>query len=193
MLSFLCGMILLAGVGAVALVRLLPGRPLKAIACVVLAAAAVQLGWQAYQLNNRFSADQRNPYVYAHASADVLNLAARMEQLAKVAPEGYNMQVHVITPENYWPLPWYLRQFNQDHVGFWHDADSWWGDVKGLPPPAVVILTPDVGDAVEAKLSGAYNRQSMYGLRPAVFLQLWVRESLWEKMLSGESKGGGTK
>jgi uncharacterized protein (TIGR03663 family) len=193
MLSFFAGMILLAGVGAVALVRLLPGRPLKAIACVVLAAAAAQLGWQAYQLNYRFYADQRNPYVYAHPSADVLNLAARMEQLAKVAPEGYNMQVHVITPENYWPLPWYLRRFNQDHVGFWHDVDLWWGDVKGLPPPAVVIVSPEVEAAVEERLKGPYNRQSIYGLRPTVLLQVWVRESLWEKMLSGESKGGGAK
>jgi uncharacterized protein (TIGR03663 family) len=193
MLSFLCGMILLAGVGAVALVRLLPGRPLKAIACVVLAAAAVQLGWQAYQLNNRFSADQRNPYVYAHSSTDVLNLAARMEQLAKVAPDGYNMQVHVVTPDNYWPLPWYLRRFNQDHVGYWHDADEWWADVKALPSPAVVIVSPEVEAAAVAKLGSGYNCQSLYGLRPLVFLRVCVRESLWEKMLSGEKKGGGAQ
>jgi uncharacterized protein (TIGR03663 family) len=196
MLSFLCGMILLAGVGAVALVRLLPGRALKAIACVALAAAAVQLGWQACQLNYRFYADQRNPYVYAHPSSDVLNLAARMEQLAKVSPDGYNMQVHVITPENYWPLPWYLRRFNQDHVGFWHEVDGplgWWADVKALPPPDVLIVSPDVEAAVEQKLKGPYNRQSMYGLRPTVLLQVWVRENLWERMVSGESKGGGAK
>ena len=196
MLSFLCGMILLAGVGAAALVRLLPGRALKAIVCVVLAAAAVQLGWQACQLSYRFYADQRNPYVYAHPSSDVLNLAARMEQLAKVSPDGYNMQVHVITPENYWPLPWYLRRFNQDHVGFWRKVDGlngWWADVKALPPPDVLIVSPDVEAAVEQKLKGPYNRQSMYGLRPTVLLQVWVRESLWERMVSGESKDGGAK
>jgi uncharacterized protein (TIGR03663 family) len=191
MLSFLSGMILLAGVGAVALVRLMPGRPLKAIACVVLAAAAVQLGWQSYQLSYRFYADARNPLVYGHTSTDLLNLAARMEQLAKAAPEGHDMQVHVVTPTNYWPLPWYLRRFNEDHVGYWHDVDGWWEDVKSLPPPAVVILSPDVEEAVAARLKGPYNRQSMYGLRPTVFLNVWVRESLWEKMLSGEGKGGG--
>ena len=193
MLTFLSGMILLAGVGAVALVRLVPGRLLKAAVCVVLAAAAMHLGWQACQLNFRFPADQRNPYVYAHTSPDVLNLAARMEQLAKVAPEGYNMQVHVIMPENYWPLPWYLRRFNEDRVGYWHDVGAWWEDVKALPPPAVVIVSPDVEAGVEEKLKGPFNRQSMYGLRPTVLLQVWVRESLWEKMLSGESTGGGAK
>jgi len=191
MLSFLHGMILLAGVGAVALVRWLPRAPLKAAACVVLAAAAAHLGWQAYLLSFRYYADARNPLNYAHPTKDILNLAARMEQLARAAPEGHDMMVHVVTPENYWPLPWYLRRFNQDHVGYWHDAGAWWEDVKGLPPPAVVILSQDVQAAVDDKLTGAYNRQSMYGLRPGVVLNVYAREDLWEAMLSGLKSGGG--
>jgi uncharacterized protein (TIGR03663 family) len=191
MLSFLHGMILLAGVGAVALVRRLPGVPLKAAACVVLAAAAAHLGWQAYLLSYRWYADARNPLNYAHPTKDILALAARMEQLAQAAPEGHDMMVHVVTPENYWPLPWYLRRFNQDHVGYWHDAGAWWVDVKGLPPPAVVILSQDVQAAVDDKLEGPYNRQSMYGLRPGVFLNVYARQDLWEAMLSGLTPGGG--
>jgi uncharacterized protein (TIGR03663 family) len=191
MLSFLHGMILLAGVGAVALVRWLPRAPLKAAACVVLAAAAAHLGWQTYLLSYRYYADARNPLNYAHPTKDILNLAARMEQLAQAAPEGHDMMVHVVTPENYWPLPWYLRRFNQDHVGYWHDAGAWWEDVKGLPPPAVVILSQDVQAAVDDKLEGPYNRQSMYGLRPGVVLNVYAREDLWEAMLSGLKWGGG--
>ena len=62
-LSFLHGMILLAGVGAWATLRRLPGLPLKAVACVLLAAGAAHLGRQCYQLNfnPRLYADQRNP------------------------------------------------------------------------------------------------------------------------------------
>ena len=70
---------------------------------------------------------------------------------------------------------------------------GWWADVKALPPPDVLIVSPDVEAAVEQKLKGPYNRQSMYGLRPTVLLQVWVRENLWERMVSGESKGGGAK
>ncbi|MCX5653864.1 MAG: hypothetical protein NTY65_04350, partial [Planctomycetota bacterium] len=73
------------------------------------------------------------------------------------------------------------------------DVDAWWEDVKGLPPPAVVIVTPDVGEAVEARLKGPYNRQSLYGLRPLVFLQVCVQENLWERMLSPEGKAGGAQ
>jgi predicted membrane-bound mannosyltransferase len=111
--------------------------------------------------------------------------------LAQAAPEGHDMMVHVVTPEIYWPLPWYLRRFNQDHVGYWHDAGAWWEDVKGLPPPAVVILSQDVQAAVDDKLKGAYNRQSMYGLRPGVVLNVYAREDLWEAMLSRLTSGGG--
>jgi predicted membrane-bound mannosyltransferase len=184
-------MILLAGVGAVALVRWMPRVPLKAAACVVLAAAAVQLGWQSYRLNYRFYADQRNPYVYAHSSTDVLNLAARIEQVAAVAPDGHDALICVVTPENYWPLPWYLRRFNQDHVGYWHDVNAWWEVVRGLPPPAVVILSQDVQAAVDDRLQGRYNRQSLYGLRPDVLLLVYVREDLWQAMLSAQAPAGG--
>jgi uncharacterized protein (TIGR03663 family) len=203
MLSFLHGMILLAGVGAVALVRwlwrlsrgygyrwnLALGLWGFACACVIL--AAVHLGWQAYLLSYRWYADARNPLNYAHPPKSTLDLAARIEQLAQAAPEGHDMMVHVVTPEIYWPLPWYLRRFNQDHVGYWHDAGAWWEDVKGLPPPAVVILSQDVQAAVDDKLKGAYNRQSMYGLRPGVVLNVYAREDLWEAMLSRLTSGGG--
>ena len=72
-LSFLTGMILLAGVGAAAVLRFLPGVPMKLAAALLLAAGAAHLGWQAYQLNfyqlnfsPRYVADPLNPYVYAH-------------------------------------------------------------------------------------------------------------------------------
>ncbi|MBM4018652.1 MAG: TIGR03663 family protein [Planctomycetes bacterium] len=187
MLSFLHGMILLAGVGAVAIVRLMRLLPLRMAACVVLAAAAVHLGRQSYLLNYRFYADQRNPLFYAHTSTDLLNLAEQMERLARAAPHGRDMMIHVVTPENYWPLPWYLRRFNQDHVGYWHDAAAWAADVQRLPPPAVVILSPDVQPAVDAALKGQYNRQSIYGLRPAVLLSVYVRQDIWDAMLAQQA------
>ena len=104
LLSFLHGMILLAGIGAWVMLRWMPGRLAKGIAFAVLAIAAVHLGRQAYALNFRFPADQRNPYVYAHATGDVLKLAAQMQRLAQVYPGGYDMSIHVVTPENFWPL-----------------------------------------------------------------------------------------
>jgi uncharacterized protein (TIGR03663 family) len=196
MLSFLHGMILLAGVGAWAIVGWRAGWmpkwlawPLRSSLALLLAAAAVHLGWQSYVLNFRapFYADQRNPYVYAHSATDVVNLAERMEELAAVSPEGHGLVIQVVTPDNYWPLPWYLRQFHDDRVGYWQDAALWWKDTHSYPPPSVIILTPDVQEAVGVHLRGAYNQQMIYRLRPEVFVSVYVREDLWQKFLSAAS------
>jgi len=186
MLSFLHGMTLLAGVGAWAILRGSPGWPLKTLAGLLLAAAVAHLGRECYLLNFRFPADQRNPYVYAHTSTDVLNLAAQMERLAGVSAEGHAMVIHVVTPENYWPLPWYLRQFDADRVGYWQDVKSWWDDTRQHPPPSVILLAPELQPEVDAKLRTAYNRQMIFGLRPEVFLAGYVREDLWEAFLAKE-------
>jgi len=185
LLSFFHGMILLAGMGAWAILRWLPGIPLKGLACILLAAGAGHLARECCLLNfnPRYYADYRNPYVYAHTSTDVLNLAARMERLAQLSPEGRDMVVHVVTPENYWPLPWYLRQFNPTRVGYWQDPAAWARYAAQGPPPSVIILTPDVQETVTAGLRSAYNQQMMFGLRPEVFVSVWVREDLWQVFL----------
>ena len=84
-LSFLMGMILLAGIGAAAVFRFMPNWPLKVLATVVLAAGAGHLGWQAYQLNfnPRYIADPLNPYVYAHTPMPLPKLAARLDRLGE--------------------------------------------------------------------------------------------------------------
>ena len=58
-------------------------------------------------LNFRFDNDNnRNPYAYAQTSSDAVHLAERIERLAQASPEAHNMIIHVVTPKNYWPLPW---------------------------------------------------------------------------------------
>lgn len=172
-LSFLHGFILLAGIGVVALVRWVRVRLLQVAVCVVLAALAAQLGWQAYLASYRYPADLRNPYVYAHTSTDALNLVKRVEEIAAVSPDGLNLIVQVITPENFWPLPWYLRQFPR--VGWWHEMPE--------NPDADVIITSDFEKELDARLRGKYNRMSMFGIRPGVVLTVYVRDDLWQAFL----------
>jgi len=177
-LSFLQGMILLAGAGVWAIMRGLPGRTLKTIALLLLAAGAIHLGREARALSFRFAADARNPYVYAHTPSDTVALAKRLEQLAQRAPEGHDLMIHVIA-DNSWPLPWYLRRFNEKRVGYWQDAAEWSKVIDRVPPPAVVIFTTDVQPRVDAALRGEYNKQMICGLRGGVLLQVYIREDLW--------------
>ncbi|MCX5672549.1 MAG: TIGR03663 family protein [Planctomycetota bacterium] len=189
-LGFLHGMILMAGVGAVALVRWAPTWPLKGIGCVLLAALAAHLGWQAYRASFKFPADQRNPYVYAHTVPDVLNLAKCVEDVAAVSPQGREMIVKVITAENYWPLPWYLRHFNPDHVGYYHE-------VPDNPEAGVIIVGTELQAEVDTRLGRkhgerldqVYNRQCLFGLRPQVFMRVYVAADLWDALMKERAKG----
>lgn len=174
MMSFLHGMILLGALGLALLVRSLPHLALKLLVCVLLLAGVSHLAYQAYRasLNPKFYADWRNPYVYAHTGTDIYNFAQRMEDLAQVHPDGYDMVVKVIT-RDYWPVPWYVRRFR--NVGYWHEPPA------GADAP-VIITSPETEDA----LAGALRRQYVkghYGLRPGVFLKLYVEKSLWDEFL----------
>ena len=186
LLNFLSGMILLAGVGAAAIVRRTPTRLAKGAMIAILLAGAAQLGWQSHQLNFRFPADVRNPYVYAHTSTDLLNLAAQLDRLAQGSPRGRTMVVHVVTAENYWPLPWYLRKSQPNTVGYWNSPASWSQETANLSPPDVIITTPDEAAAIDELTHTPYNRRMHYGLRPGVLLSVYVREDLWEAFLNAQ-------
>jgi uncharacterized protein (TIGR03663 family) len=211
LLSFLHGMVLLAGLGGWVLVRRTPSIPAKVIVGLLLALAAGHLARESYLLNYRFYAyPERNPYVYAQASSDVVHLADQVERLARASGEGRAMLIHVVTGENYWPLPWYLRAFHR--VGYWQDASSWRQAILPGEPavgrignpsyeaaptrqatreaslPAVLILTDEVRPAVEAVLGNHYRQKMTYGLQPGVLLTVYVRDDIWEAFLRCESR-----
>jgi len=118
LLVFWQGALLLAGVGAATILRSL-NRPSRRIAAgLALLVGTVHLGWQAWVASTLYAADQRNPYVYAQTSPDILNLVSKVEALAAVYPQPGQIVIEVMAPdEDYWPLPWYLRRFQ--HVGWW--------------------------------------------------------------------------
>ncbi|ACB76792.1 flippase activity-associated protein Agl23 [Opitutus terrae] len=108
-------------------------------------------------------ADARNPYAYVHSSPDVQKVPALAGSALAFASDGV---IRVIS-EEYWPLPWYLREFK--HVGYWStppdDCDA-----------ALVIASEALADEVRARLHGRY-RESLLGLRPGFLLVVFTRES----------------
>ena len=92
------------------------------------------------------------------------------------------MQVSVIaSPHEQWPLPWYLRAM--PHVGYWTAP----GDPLALQAPVVVASLDHVttlDDALGERYVSAF-----YGLRPEVFLALYVELGLWNRLLA-EASGG---
>jgi uncharacterized protein (TIGR03663 family) len=186
LLGFLHGMILLAGAGSVFLVRSFSGIALKTAVCALLVAAAAHLGSQAFSGSFRFAADPRNPYVYAHTGTDVFEIVGRLRDLTQAHPAGSSMPVQIISRENLWPLPFYLRGLS--HVA-WSNGVS--DEAESAP---VILVTPDMEPALVRKLYDLPppGERELYvsifarpvELRPGVELRGYAQSSLWEELRS---------
>ena len=183
LLGFLHGMILLAAVGAVAVIKLSPNVLTRTIISLILVVGAAHLACQAYLDSYKFFADPRNPYVYAHPVTDVFTISQRLESIAQAHPDGHDMYIQVICPEgDYWPLPWYLRSFTRDRYQV-EPADD-------VPIAPVIIASPKVEPALmrilyelpppgEKKLYVLLFK-TYVELRPQVELRGYVTKDLWD-------------
>jgi len=179
-LSFWHGAILLAGVGAVWLAQQMP----KPVAVMVVGLAVAQLGWQARADSFQYASNPRNPWVYAHTGTDVFVIMKQVEALASADPKGRALPIQIFTHENLWPLPWYLRRYNNVH---------WWNGVSDTAPLAPVILaTPDMEPALLHRIYEVPppGQREMYvnmfdrevDLRPRVEVRGYVAKSLWDEL-----------
>ena len=174
LLSFWQAMILLAGTGAAVLVRSVRHRVWRPVLSTLLLLGTAHLAWQSWLQDAVYAADQRNPYVYAQTSPDLLKLVTRVESLSGVQAQGSQMLIKVMAPEDdYWPLPWYLRRFKQ--VG-------WWDKVPENPFAPVMIVSAKL----EAELDEhkTHLMVGYFALRPQVLLELYVQKELWQDWLA---------
>jgi uncharacterized protein (TIGR03663 family) len=173
LLGFFQGLVLLAGVGAAALVEWTRGRVAKWILAALLAAATAQLAWQAWRTSFVYFADRRNPYCYSQTVPDALKLVRRIEGIAQVSPAGNRTVVKVIVPNSgYGPLPWYLRRF--EHVG-WYDA------LPADPFAPIIVVSSKLDARLDEKSGKQWIMTGLFELRPTVFLELYVELELWKK------------
>jgi uncharacterized protein (TIGR03663 family) len=177
LLGFYDGMILLAGVGAAVWLRGCGTLPLKVAVAAVLAAAAAQLGWQAWRGN--FAADPggvpycdspKNPCVYSQTVPDIFRLNRLVQGVARVSPAGAGTVIEVMAPDSYWPLPWYLRRFQ--HVGYWDK-------IPAQPPAPIMIVSTALRADFDQGPAKTHVMAGYFELRPNVFFELYVRADLW--------------
>jgi uncharacterized protein (TIGR03663 family) len=173
LLGFWNGMILMAAVGAVAILRGVRGRRLRlATACGLLLGAG-QLAYQAWQSSVPHGADRANPYAYAETSPDIRNLTEALQKLAQADPEGRHLLVKVMAPgADYWPLPWYLRAF--DRVG-------WWSETSPDPFAPVMMVSSKLDAGLDR--NGTHVAAGLFEVRPDAFFELYVETNLWRAFL----------
>jgi uncharacterized protein (TIGR03663 family) len=187
MLSFLHGMILLAGVGAVALLAWVRRPAIQLAVAVLLVIAAGHLAFETYRANFVYYADSRNPYVYAHPTPEIFLAIEKVREYANLDGVGRSedLPIQVMAPGgDYWPLPWYLRDLR---VGYY----------PSVPEPSEIGPLILISDTLEGTLANRlYNEMSpekrqmyMYlfdqpyyiWARPGVKLLGFVRKDLWER------------
>jgi predicted membrane-bound mannosyltransferase len=179
-------MILISAIAVAELTSILQSHRAKAIglAAIIVFGVASPLA-QAYLLNTRYDSVPSNPYVYAHTARDVFLVRDKVQAVAAVHPKGKALYVQVVCPEaDYWPLPWYLRDFTS--VGYWSQVDI------NAPPGDVILAKPQLEPDLirllyEIPLPGSkplYMPLLPSGtrLRPGVELNGYVRKDLWDAL-----------
>lgn len=140
------------------------------LAALTLAAVALLLcGAQSVMLNFYHYDDDQYPYVYAHTYREFLPLVDEIDRLAKRAGTGLQTGITITAPE-YWPLPWYLRDY--EHAGFY-------GRMTTTNEPVVVGSVEQEAE-LETVLDSRYRMVGSYPLRPGVTLVLYAKKELVE-------------
>ena len=180
MLGFLHGMILLAGVGAVAIVRATPFLAVRYVIAGVLMVPAGHLAYQAWRINFDPKAinDQRlNPYLYSTPVRDLMRLVDRVREVARISPSRKAISINLIGTD-IWPLPWYLRDF---------ESVEYYANSKSRMRKAYLFIASVDDGHLENLLSQQYIVEN-YGLRRQVILSLYVYKDLWDQMPFNKGK-----
>ncbi len=185
LISFLHGMILLAGVGVATMTQMLTAKKFARAAVIALIlAGGAHLTWQAYLANYKYDENPINPYVYAHPVHDVFTMVKRVEEIARAHPDGNNLYIQVISPVNdYWPLPWYLRAFT--NIGWWQEVD------ESSPSAPMILASSKAEPAIMQKLYELPppGQRPLYvplfddyvEMRPQIEWRGYVRKDLWDR------------
>jgi len=193
LLGFLHGLILLAGAGVAVLLQVPRSGVIRGLLAVTVLGAVAHLGWQSFEGSFRFASDPRNPYVYAQTGTDVLRVTRRVRELTRAHPQGSDMPIQVVSRQNLWPLPWYLRGLS---------GVEWWTGVSDDAPVApLILLTPDMESALVRRLYDLpppgdrelYMRtfEEPVWLRPGVELRGYAAKSLWDELRRREAARDG--
>lgn len=190
-LGALLPIVLMAGWGVADFLAWLPARA-KVPGYLLIALAGGHLVWQSYLANFRHYDDPSNPMVYSHPNDDVRQIAGIVQDVALAAPADLYVQV-VVSGDEYWPLPWYLRRLS--HVG-------WWGVVTDeFVPTPLILVSPDREQDLMARLyeSGPPGERRLYVplfdkpmfLRPGKEIRGYVTLDLSDRLRRMKGSGEG--
>ena len=168
-LNFIVPLALIAGYAIQAIYEM-DQRQLRFASVILLVAVGVAV-YQSIDLNFiHYDNDSPNyVYVYAHTTRSTLDLVNEVERIAK-ENSGGTTGITIVSPD-YWPLPWYFRNFSR--VGYY-------GRMAASSEP-IIIANANQKDEVDTNFGHLYEQVSgkdpggTFQLRPGVNLILYQR------------------
>jgi len=130
-------------------------------------------GYQTLDLNfqNYDNDNDYYVYVYAHSRRDLIKLVDDVNRVAQRSAKPGETGITIVSNE-YWPLPWYFRDYQR--VGYY--------GVMSASSEPVIIARDDQRSQMQASFGGRYrlvesglNDRGTFALRPGVDLLLYVR------------------
>jgi predicted membrane-bound mannosyltransferase len=183
------GMLIMAGVGAAGLIRLVEGkvgRFVMAFALALVMAHAGLLAFRATRGKPSFAADGRNPMNYSMTSPDCLDWVEKFHRFGEVSGKGNRLAIVQADSQGGWPLPWYLSRKFPNYV--------WQGGDWALMEQADVILSGmDFRDNLPESVRGPAEpnesaqkewEEFSLTLHPSARLAVFVRKSIWTAYLA---------
>lgn len=173
-LSFIIPLALVAGYG----LQMIREESLGQLGLIsgILAVAIAISGYQTIDLNffNYDNDNQYYVYVYAHTRRETLAMLKEIDRVVERTQQGGETGITIVAPE-YWPLPWYFRDFKR--VGY-H------GRMSTSSEP-IIIAAEGQGEEMQSTFGDRYqqvnsglNPLGTYSLRPGVNFRLYVRRDL---------------
>jgi uncharacterized protein (TIGR03663 family) len=169
LLNFVVPLALIAGYAIQAIYEM-DGGQLRLVAAIMFVAICVGT-YQSIDLNfiNYDNDKSKYVYVYAHTTRGTLDLVNEIDQIAKQNTGGQT-GITIVSPD-YWPLPWYLRNYSR--VGYF-------GRMAASTEP-IIIANENQKPEVEANFGELYRQVpsklpgGSFELRPGVKLLLYMR------------------
>jgi uncharacterized protein (TIGR03663 family) len=109
-------------------------------------------------------------YVYAQTDRALLGLVNEIKRETDKLPTKDSTGIYVASPE-YWPLPWYLRDYKTQFAGKWPVAA---GEPLNISEP-IIIANVNQQSSMDG-ISGWHRGLQAYTMRPGVELVLFIRD-----------------
>lgn len=169
LLNFVVPLALIGGYAIQAIYEM-DRRRLRLVTAILFVSTIISV-YQCIDLNfkNYDNDDQYYVYVYAHTKRNMLDLVKEIDRIAK-EESGGTTGISIMSPD-YWPLPWYLRNYSR--VGYF-------GRMAVSSEP-LIIVNANQKEEIDAKYGDVYEQVQSnepggtFELRPGVDLMLYRR------------------